>query len=216
MSKKPNIDTLTNEFDYNLLKSALKDYLHPRVKINQLLKTQKITRVKKGIYVKSGEDYSPLVLANMIYGPSYVSQDFALSLYNLIPERVVTVTCMTLGRNKEFHTPCGLFSYEHLDPNLYSLGIRRVEIEYGRAYLMASPEKALIDRLQNIKGLDTVQRLEDYLESDMRFDFSNIQQIKLHDLSRLVKVYNRSILFLLEELLRNKKDKTKNDKRKAS
>ena len=198
------IDILTNEFDYTLLKSALKDYGHPRVKINQLIKTQQIIRVKKGIYVKAEHSYSPLVLANMIYGPSYVSQDFALSLYGLIPERVMTVTSMTLGRHKEFHTPCGIFSYDHLAPHLYVHGLRRIEIEGGRAYLIASAEKALMDRLWTVKGLHSMKQLEDYLEGDMRLDFTNIQKIKISNLSKLTKIYNKPSFYLLEKLVRNR------------
>lgn len=185
-----NINTLTTEFDYNLLKSSLRDYGHPRV--------------KKGIYVKSRQPYSPLVLANMIYGPSYVSQDFALSLYDLIPERVTTVTSMTTGRNKEFNTPCGDFSYEHLSPHFYIYGLRRIEIEGGRAYLIASPEKALIDRIWTVKGLNTLKNLEDYLEGDMRLDFTNIQQIKISNLRKLAKIYDKPALYLLEKLLRDR------------
>ena len=200
--KNFQINELTNEFDYNLLKSALRDYGHPRVKINQLIKTRQIIRVKKGIYVKAGQPYSPLVLANMIYGPSYVSQDFALSLYDLIPERVTTVTSMTTGRNKEFHTPCGNFSYEHMASHLYIHGLRRIEIEGGRAYLIASPEKALIDRISNVQGMNALEKLEDYLEGDIRLDFSNIQQIKIAKLSTLAKIYNKSVIHLLEKLLR--------------
>ncbi len=199
-----NINTLTTEFDYNLLKSSLRDYGHPRVKINQLIKTHQIIRVKKGIYVKSRQPYSPLVLANMIYGPSYVSQDFALSLYDLIPERVTTVTSMTTGRNKEFNTPCGDFSYEHLSPHFYIYGLRRIEIEGGRAYLIASPEKALIYRIWTVKGLNTLKNLEDYLEGDMRLDFTNIQQIKISNLRKLAKIYDRPALYLLEKLLRDR------------
>jgi predicted transcriptional regulator of viral defense system len=197
-----SIDDLTYEFDYNLLKSSLRDYKHPRVKINQLIKSQQIIRVKKGIYVKTGQSYSPLVLANMIYGPSYISQDFALALYGLIPERVSTVTSMTTGRHKEFATPCGNFSYEHLALRVYPHGIRRVEIEGGRAYLIASPEKALVDRIWTIKGLDTLKKLEDYLEADMRFDFANIKQIKISSLKKLADVYDVPVIYLLEHLLR--------------
>jgi hypothetical protein len=197
-----SIDNLTNEFDYNLLKSSLKSYKHPRVKINQLIKTQQMIRVKKGIYVKANQPYSPLVLANMIYGPSYVSQDFALSLYGLIPERVSTVTSMTTGRNKEFATPCGNYSYAHLAPHLYPHGLRRVQIEGSRAYLIASPEKALIDRIWTIKGLDTLKKLEDYLEADMRLDFLNIKQIKISNLKKLANIYDVPVIYLLENLLR--------------
>ena len=68
---------LNEEFDYVLLSSVLSEYEAPRQKINQLLKSGVIRRVKKGLYV-FGSDYRqrPVcgeVLANQIYGPSCLS-----------------------------------------------------------------------------------------------------------------------------------------------
>ena len=44
------------EFDYQMLLHALKDYAHPRDKITDLLRKGAIVRVKKGLYI-FGEDY---------------------------------------------------------------------------------------------------------------------------------------------------------------
>jgi len=71
----------------------------PRDKISDLLKKGTIIRVKKGLYV-FGEDnrkkpYSKEILANLIYGPSYISLDYALQYHGLIPERVEAVTSVT-------------------------------------------------------------------------------------------------------------------------
>ena len=65
------------EFDYQTLLDGLKEYSRPRDKITDMLRKKMLIRVKKGIYV-FGETYalgpfSREVLANMIYGPSYVS-----------------------------------------------------------------------------------------------------------------------------------------------
>jgi phage terminase large subunit-like protein len=198
------LDSLTNEFDYNLLKYSLHAYKHPRVKINQLLKSMQIERVKKGIYVKGADSYSVLVLANMIYGPSYISQDYALSLYSLIPERVAVVTSMTTGRKKYFETPCGVFTYEHLTPDIYIQGLRRVELDAGRAYIIATPEKALVDRLWKVKALNTERQFEEYLEHDMRFDFSSRGQINFSRLKELARVFNDARIFSLERVLRKR------------
>ena len=78
------------EFDYQALLDGLREYDRPRDKITNLLRQGGIIRVKKGIYV-FGERYrrrpfSRELLANMIYGPSYVSLETALHYYGLIPE----------------------------------------------------------------------------------------------------------------------------------
>src|SRR6266404_6285360 len=84
------------ELDYGFVMDCLKDYKNPRVKLNHLLKIGALVRVKKGIYIFgknfARQPYSQEVLANMIYGPSYVSLEWACQYYRLIPEKVTTVT----------------------------------------------------------------------------------------------------------------------------
>lgn len=97
------------EFDYQVLLDSLRDYKRPRDRITELLKKKEIIRVKKGIYV-FGEKYarrpfSREILANMIYGPSYISLDYALHYFGLIPERVEAVTSVTTKRSRRFSTP---------------------------------------------------------------------------------------------------------------
>ena len=88
------------EFDYLALLNALKDYARPRDRITLLLRQGEIVRVKKGIYV-FGEGsrlrpFSPEVLANRLFGPSYVSLESALWRHGLIPERPEAVTAGTV------------------------------------------------------------------------------------------------------------------------
>ena len=79
-------------FDYQTLTDALKGLSSPRDKITDMLRQGIIIRVKKGLYVFGDKDrkypYSKELPANLIYGPSYVSLDYALAYYGLIPERV--------------------------------------------------------------------------------------------------------------------------------
>lgn len=65
----------------------LKDYSNPYSKIRQLIKDNKLYSVVKGLYETSLETKS-YCLAQAIYGPSYLSFDFALAYYSLIPEAV--------------------------------------------------------------------------------------------------------------------------------
>ncbi len=112
-------------FDYQTLLSALKDYASPRDKISRLLRKNEIVRVKKGLYVfgQTGgkRKYSHEHLANLIYGPSYISLDYALHTYGLIPERVETVTSVTLDRTKSFSTPVGNFSFRKIGLKAYRI-----------------------------------------------------------------------------------------------
>src|SRR5689334_21193947 len=84
------------EFDYQILMDVLRAYDRPRDKIRAFLKKKSIVRIKKGLYI-FGETLarnppSREILANLIYGPSYISLDYALHYHGLIPERVESVT----------------------------------------------------------------------------------------------------------------------------
>ncbi len=135
------------EFDYTHLVDALSSYSGVRQKINELIKAGIIIRVKKGLYT-FGPEYNlvPIckeILANLIYGPSCVSLEYALSYHGLIPERVEIITSVTPKRDKEFDTPLGQFNYRYLGADKYPHGIEQVWIDATHPILIASPEKAI-------------------------------------------------------------------------
>ena len=163
------------EFDYQILLTALGDYKRPRDRITKLLRQGTIIRVKKGLYVfGEAERRAPVhkeILANLIYGPSYVSLEYALQCHGLIPERVETVTSVTTCRSREFSTPLGRFTYRAVPLAAFTTGVERVEVEPGRAYLLAVPEKALADKLHADKAaLRTQGDIRTYLDDDLSID----------------------------------------------
>ncbi len=171
------------EFDYQQLLDCLTQYSQPRAKISTMLKSGVIIRIKKGIYV-FGEGFrrapvSREILANLIYGPSYISLDYALQLHGLIPERVEELSSVSLGRSRHFDTPLGRFSYHRLSMAKYRGGVMRSELPDGRAYLLATPEKALLDKLHKERGLGirTQSSLGNYLVENLRIDRSDLEQL---------------------------------------
>src|ERR1700733_3976608 len=102
-------ETISEVFDYQLLANYLRGLKRPRDKIRSLIDEGKMVRLKNGLYI-FGDNWrrSPLCLemiANLIYGPSCVSFEYALSHYGLIPERSTVITSLTIGDTKTFHTP---------------------------------------------------------------------------------------------------------------
>jgi hypothetical protein len=171
------------EFDYQTLSYCLKDYDRPRDKIRSLLRKNAIIRVKKGLYV-FGPDYSrgPFsreLLANLIYGPSYVSLDYALSYYGLIPERVETLTSVTCGKNRAFLTPVGRFTYWSIPLHSYHVGMDIIQLDERRSFLMAIPEKALADKICHNRGADVRKpdEFEDYLLEHLRIDPGELRRL---------------------------------------
>jgi hypothetical protein len=182
------------EFDYQTLLSALDDYASPRDVITRLLRDRAVIRVKKGLYVfgptYARRPYSRELLANLVYGPSYVSLEYALQYYGLIPEHVHAVTSVTVARPKRFQTPVGLFTYRASPVSSYWPGVTRLQLEPGVAALLATPEKALADKVRDDRGIavNSVSAMTGYLMEDLRLDPRGVSQLDvsaLDDLARL-------------------------------
>ena len=108
-----------------------------------------VVRIHRGLYCLASkylrQKIDPLVLAQRIYGPSYISLETALSYHGWIPEAVYAVTSTSLGRSREFETPMGHFSFTRVPQKTFYAAVKRVEKEDSGGFLLASPLKALSD-----------------------------------------------------------------------
>jgi hypothetical protein len=194
------------ELDYPGLMSALSGYANPRDKIRNLLASGDLLRVKKGLYVFSEQlasrPYSKEVLANLIYGPSYISLDYALAFYGLIPERVDVVTSVTSKRDKIFDTAVGQFSYRYLHAQKYAVQMQWLPLGDQRHILMASPEKAVVDTLTLNKQLklENAEQMSAYLFEDRRVPSQQFVNFKRARLLELQKVYQHPYVDYLAEV----------------
>ena len=197
------------EFDYLALREALRDYARPRDKITTLLRTGTIIRVKKGLYIfgprHSRAPYSRELLANLIYGPSYVSLEYALSYYGIIPERTETVTSVTCGKSRTFNTPAGRFTYWAVPVAAYHTGIDLVDAGNNRAFLMASREKALADFVCHDRGsgLRQVGAFAPYLFDSLRVDAAALAQLDPERLALIGAAYGSNKIRLLAGFIRS-------------
>jgi predicted transcriptional regulator of viral defense system len=172
------------EFDYQTLLQGLRHYARPRDRATRLLETGAIIRVKKGLYI-FGPTYRRLpycveLLANLISGPSYVSFEYALSYYGLIPERVTTITSATFGKSRTFDTPVARFSYRPVPHAVFPVGVTLVETGANRAFLVASREKALCDTIVASRGLTA--RSRSAFQTAMAYDLRiNMDQLATLD-----------------------------------
>src|SRR5579872_368051 len=130
------------------LRPFLGEYAKPRDFVAGLVEKGELIRLKNGFFLiaeKIEEDRVPFEqVANLLYGPSYVSLEWALSYYGMIPEGVYVVTSVTVNQSKRFSSPVGTFDYKYLNHSRYATGIDQQENSAGR-YLIARPEKALAD-----------------------------------------------------------------------
>lgn len=165
--------------------SLLRDYKRPNDKISELINQGHLISLKRGLYcVGHALDLKlpePLLIANHLYAPSYVSLESALSYWDLIPERVFGVSSVTIKKSKTFNNELGRFSYRHAETPYYSLGIQRVLLSPKQAILMASPEKALCDKVVFSAGvqLRSDKQTHEFLFEDMRLDEDELSKFDL-------------------------------------
>lgn len=172
-------------FSRGSLTSILQDYRRPNDKIAQLIEAGLLLPLKKGVYVL-GDDIRPgpvsmPLVANTLYGPSAVSAESALAWHGLIPEGVFGVTSVTPRRARAYRTPLGEFTYRHIPASVYPVGIRIEAGEGDHHFLMASPEKALCDKvlLTRRVRLNSFSAMRDFLEEDLRLDMDELHGLNL-------------------------------------
>ena len=99
----------------DVITSLLKGYNAPLQKLMNMERQGDLIRIKRGIYVVapkiSGKKLSSGLIANHLYGRSYVSMQTALREYGLIPERVFSIKSMTTERSRRIETTLGEFVY---------------------------------------------------------------------------------------------------------
>lgn len=127
------------------MKQNLGDVSDKRGKIARMIHNGELLKLRRGLYA-TRRDINPYCLAASIYGPSYISFDAALSFHGLIPEAVYEITCATLKRSREFENVFGRYRYRNVPREVYPFGIER-RTEAGIPFLIASPTKALCDRI---------------------------------------------------------------------
>ncbi len=195
------------EFDYQTLLDAVREYAKPRMKISGMLAKGDIVRVKKGLYILGDSlrrhPFCRELLANLIYGPSYVSLEYALHYHGLTPERVETMTSVACGRSRTFDTPVGSFSYRMIPLEAFRTGMDRVEMDDGRSFLIAIPEKALADRIVADRGagISTQKDLHDYLLAGLRIDSAGLRNLDPARLLEIAQLYRSRRVKLLADLV---------------
>ncbi|MFM7430845.1 MAG: hypothetical protein ACKO1F_13205 [Flammeovirgaceae bacterium] len=125
------------------------------------------------VFSKSLQQEDLLIASNRIYPPSYVSLQWALSYYHLIPEGVFSITAITSLKTHHFNTSAGAFSYKHVKPRLL-FGYRLIEYG-GLFYRLAEPEKAILDYLYLNPSVNTHQDMEGL-------------RLKLHEFKKVVDI----------------------------
>lgn len=185
-----------------MLMNELDEYVNPTAKIRRLVDRGELVPVVRGIY-ETDKSIPGYYLAPIIYGPSYLSFEFALAYYSLIPEAVYNFTSATFEKKKvkQYATPYGTFTYRDIPSEAYSVGIV-LHSENGYGFQIASPEKAICDQLYIISPLSNRCELEHLLFEDLRIEKQEFFHLNMPDLLEMATRYHSQNHKLLQAYLR--------------
>jgi hypothetical protein len=179
-------------------------------KVSELERKGLVLRVKRDLYVVPpkvhNQEISSELVANHLYGPSYISLESALSYYGLIPERVYVMHSVCTKLNKQYDTPLGHFEYVKVPCKYYPIGVSQEIINNSYSFLIASPEKALCDKILATPYLriQSVKAMNEYLEEDLRFEMSALSSFHSDIVEECIEFGKKKTeLTQLLKLLRN-------------
>lgn len=160
--------------------------------LNQLKRWQNkglVIKLKRGLYLLQKEERkvepSYFFIANQLYSPSYVSLEYALHFYGLIPERVNTVTSATTKKTTRFKNETGIYTYQHLKPVAFR-GFKAMKETNDLNYFIAEPEKAVVDFLY------FYARREKKLKKDVfekSFRFQNVESLRQSAILKFARLF---------------------------
>lgn len=185
-----------------MLKEKYSDYANPLDKIKRDADRGIIFRLTKGIY-ETEKSTDPCLLASSILSPSYLSFDWALSYYGLIPERVFAITSATFGsrKNKTFKNYFGRYEFSDIPSDAFSEGLTYLE---SGDYIVkiATKEKAICDSLCKWRVVKSVKDLKELLFEDKRIDIDEFASCDFNLMKRLASIYRKTNLKILIKLIK--------------
>ncbi|MDO8802843.1 MAG: hypothetical protein Q7R35_00285 [Elusimicrobiota bacterium] len=162
-----------------------------------------LLQLRRGLYIFGKEDRkiepSRLYLAGQVYQPSYISLEYALSRYGLIPERAVDVTSVSTKKTARFTNDFGTFIYQTVKPSAFR-GFISAKDEAGLPYFIAEPEKAAADFVYlNLGKIAAGAAEKTLLES---FRFQNLSLLKKNKIAAYFGLFNNKKMREIGAVLR--------------
>jgi len=158
-------------------------------RIKSLINKNYLVKVKQGFYISTQymeKEPNPQLYLEFIGGilkePSYVSLEYALAKYNLIPESVFDITYVTTQKTDKFVTSIGAFIYKSICNRLY-LGFENIQYK-DKIISFAYPYKAIFD-LFYYANFNNKDSIKDYVYSS-RINWQNLDKSNLRQLKKLM------------------------------
>lgn len=169
---------------------------------NQLARWQNkklLVKLKRGVFLLNPNDRkinpSRTYISNQLYSPSYVSLEYALNYYGLIPERVSDLTGITTKKTLRLKNEVGTFIYQHIKPRAFR-GFKALKDEAGLIFFIAEPEKAVVDFFYlNLEKF----REDDEKVFEQSYRFQNVEMLKSTKVMKFAELFDNGKLLRISQ-----------------
>lgn len=187
---------------FDALAQQFAGYTDVKGKIRREVQGGKLMQVARGLYETDARTDGKY-LAGAIYGPSYLSFDYALSVHAPVYDTYTSAT-FRKGKTKRYENAFGTFLYRDVPAAVYPLGME-IKVEGGGySYQIASPEKALCDKLYSLSPVYSVRALKELLFDDLRIDEAAFFALHKDDILQFAPLYRVANLKLLAKFMEGK------------
>jgi predicted transcriptional regulator of viral defense system len=156
------------------------------VQLSQWTKKKYLLKIKNGAYVftERKNQLNMEAISRLVFEPSYISLERALSKHRLIPEIVYNCTSVTTKKTTTIKNSFGIFIFRNIKKKLF-FGYDKIK-ENGSVYFLAEPEKALLDYLYlnsyKINNQDDV--------SELRLNEFGLKELNQNKINEYLKIFN--------------------------
>ena len=188
------------------LKEKYSNLADPIGRIHRDIRNGKLFPLVRGVYETNPNMHGSRI-AQFIYGPSYLSFEYVLYQQGLIPEAVYnTFTCATFNKQKikTYTNRFGTFVYRDIPKDVFSLGVLVFQ-DGDYSYQVATPEKALCDKLYTVSPVRSAKELKQLLFDDLRIDEERFDELNENDILKMAPLYHSTNLNFLTKYIRGDK-----------
>lgn len=173
-------------------------------KLSRMVRQGKLFQLVRGLYETDGTLEGHL-LSTAICSPSYLSFEYALRQYSMIPEAVYVYTAASFRKNKTltYTNYFGTYLYRDVPASVFPWGVTMVYDE-SRPYTLATREKALCDIVYTRPPVRSMKAMAELLFDDLRIDPDELDSVDMQQLEFLAGRYPSTNVRLLYRTLKKR------------
>ena len=181
-------------FTIEELLSSYPTYQNKYEKIANEIKAHTFFKIKRGLYTNKKNE-NEFLIANALLTPSYISFETALAYYGLIPEEVRNITSASydIRKQKIYSYNNKIYKYNDIPKEAFVVGYILINIKEDEVIKIATKEKAICDKLYQLKTINSIKGIKHLLFDNLRLDSDTFNNLDFNKMINFASLYKKSV-----------------------